>query len=273
MTSTAPTLDWFGQFTNSEVEYAYRKHRLDLDRVQLRLVSIIVVMAEVAFVMNDIRVASPDSAMWIALFIMRFTLVAFTVGYGIAVSRVRSAQTLDALTMFIILAITLIALGVDAARPKDFFTHVGADIVILFGIYFVIPLSQTLRIASAGAFTLALFFLYFVYKEIPDALTGTSVFVSVTIANLLGGLISFRVARIQRGEYTALRNEQAARHAHEEALANIRSLSGLIPICAGCKKVRNDEGFWEQVESYVRDRSEADFSHSLCPVCAEEYGK
>ncbi len=248
-------------------------HRLDSDQAQLRLVSMIVVMAELAFVFNDVRVATPDSATWSALFAIRFALVGLTAGYGLTVGRVRSARTLDAMTMFIIVAITVLSLGVDAARPKDFYTHVGADIVILFGIYFVIPLSQLLRIASAAAYTAALFTLYFVYKELPDSLTGTSVFVSVSIANLLGALISFRVARIQRAEYTALKNEQAARQAHEEALANIRSLSGLIPICAGCKKVRNDEGFWEQVESYVRDRSEADFSHSLCPVCAVEYGK
>lgn len=246
-------------------------HRLDSDRTQLRLVSIIVVMAELAFVFNDLRVAAPESTKWFVLMAIRFTLVGITLGYGLTVPRIRSARALDAMTMFIILAITVLSLGVDAARPKDFFAHVGADIVILFGIYFVIPLSQSLRIGSAAAYTLALFTLYFGYKELPNALTGTSVFVSVSIANLLGALISFRVARIQRAEYTALRNEQAARQAHEEALANIRSLSGLIPICAGCKKVRNDEGFWEQVENYIRDRSEADFSHSLCPVCAEEY--
>jgi two-component system response regulator VanR len=48
---------------------------------------------------------------------------------------------------------------------------------------------------------------------------------------------------------------------------NIRILKGLIPICANCKKVRNDDGFWEQVEVYIRDHSEADFSHSICPNC------
>lgn len=51
---------------------------------------------------------------------------------------------------------------------------------------------------------------------------------------------------------------------------NIRVLKGLIPICANCKKVRNDDGFWEQVEVYVRDHSEADFSHSICPNCVKE---
>lgn len=55
----------------------------------------------------------------------------------------------------------------------------------------------------------------------------------------------------------------------EKALAEIKTLSGMIPICANCKKIRNDEGFWEQVETYVRDRSEADFSHAICPDCID----
>ena len=51
----------------------------------------------------------------------------------------------------------------------------------------------------------------------------------------------------------------------QEALKRVRQLSGLIPICASCKKVRTDEGYWEQVEVYVRDHSEAEFSHGKGP--------
>jgi PAS domain S-box-containing protein len=54
-----------------------------------------------------------------------------------------------------------------------------------------------------------------------------------------------------------------------EALSKVKTLSGLLPICASCKKIRNDKGYWEQMEVYIRDHSEADFSHSICPECAE----
>jgi len=56
----------------------------------------------------------------------------------------------------------------------------------------------------------------------------------------------------------------------KDALSKIKSLTGLLPICANCKKVRNDKGFWEPIEIYIRDRSEADFSHGICPECAKE---
>lgn len=53
----------------------------------------------------------------------------------------------------------------------------------------------------------------------------------------------------------------------EAALDNVKTLRGLIPICAHCKKVRNDKGYWEQVETYVRHRTDARFSHGICPDC------
>ncbi|HOP62309.1 MAG TPA: hypothetical protein PK358_00620 [Spirochaetota bacterium] len=53
----------------------------------------------------------------------------------------------------------------------------------------------------------------------------------------------------------------------KDALAKVRQLTGLLPICASCKKIRNDKGQWEQLEVYIRDHSEADFSHGLCPDC------
>jgi len=56
----------------------------------------------------------------------------------------------------------------------------------------------------------------------------------------------------------------------QKALDEVKTLSGLIPICAQCKKVRDDKGYWNQIESYIHKHSDADFSHSICPECAEE---
>jgi len=53
-----------------------------------------------------------------------------------------------------------------------------------------------------------------------------------------------------------------------QAFEQIKTLKGFIPICASCKNVRDDKGFWHQVESYIRDHSEAEFSHGICPECA-----
>jgi len=75
-----------------------------------------------------------------------------------------------------------------------------------------------------------------------------------------------------------------AAHVHKEeqarlienlnaALANVKLLSGFLPICASCKKIRDDKGYWQQIESYIHEHSEAEFSHGICPDCARKiYG-
>ncbi|RJP85204.1 MAG: hypothetical protein C4518_16390 [Desulfobacteraceae bacterium] len=55
----------------------------------------------------------------------------------------------------------------------------------------------------------------------------------------------------------------------QKALNEVKTLNGLIPICAQCKKVRDDKGYWNQIESYIQERSDADFSHSICPDCSK----
>ena len=57
----------------------------------------------------------------------------------------------------------------------------------------------------------------------------------------------------------------------QKALSEIKTLRGILPICAHCKKIRNDEGYWDQIESYIRDHSEAKFSHGICQECAKKY--
>ncbi|MCP4754538.1 MAG: response regulator, partial [Proteobacteria bacterium] len=54
-----------------------------------------------------------------------------------------------------------------------------------------------------------------------------------------------------------------------EALNDIKTLHGLLPICSSCKKIRDDKGYWQQIETYIEARSEAEFSHGLCQECAD----
>jgi hypothetical protein len=56
----------------------------------------------------------------------------------------------------------------------------------------------------------------------------------------------------------------------EKALEEIKILRGFLPICASCKKIRDDKGYWTQMEAYIRDHSEAEFSHGICPECVKK---
>ncbi|MCC5850768.1 MAG: response regulator [Verrucomicrobia bacterium] len=57
----------------------------------------------------------------------------------------------------------------------------------------------------------------------------------------------------------------------QEALGQIKTLRGILPICSGCKKIRDDKGYWQQVEVYLQAHSDAEFSHGLCPECLQGY--
>jgi hypothetical protein len=54
-------------------------------------------------------------------------------------------------------------------------------------------------------------------------------------------------------------------------LARVKTLSGLLPICSSCKKIRDDEGYWQQLETYIARHSQAEFTHSMCPDCATRF--
>jgi PAS domain S-box-containing protein len=89
----------------------------------------------------------------------------------------------------------------------------------------------------------------------------------------LAGRITHYVA--VKEDITARKQTEAERdrliHDLQDALANVKSLSGLLPICAGCKKIRDDKGYWSQVESYIQKHSEVRFSHGMCPDCLKKW--
>jgi DNA-binding response OmpR family regulator len=87
------------------------------------------------------------------------------------------------------------------------------------------------------------------------------------------------LARIQAGERIkraedALREKERQQQTLisqlEEALAEIKTLKGCIPICATCKKIRDDEGFWNHLEAYISKHTDATFTHGICPTCLEQ---
>jgi len=103
---------------------------------------------------------------------------------------------------------------------------------------------------------------------------GTTFTVEVSASNvtsvkgeLVGRVASF-VNITKRKEVEADREKLIQKL--QDALDKIKVLRGIIPICASCKKIRDDKGYWNQLESYIREHSEAEFSHGICPDCAQK---
>jgi hypothetical protein len=80
-------------------------------------------------------------------------------------------------------------------------------------------------------------------------------------------VFSFGIEASRHRYYTELAEEKERL---EEATKQIKILSGLLPICSSCKKIRDDKGYWKQIEGYIHEHSEATFTHTVCPECVRE---
>ncbi len=119
-------------------------------------------------------------------------------------------------------------------------------------------------------------------RDIPVIFISASVELDERVAGLRLGAVDFVTKPFQREELLArvethlelfrmrTRLEQQAAELRD-ALAKVKTLSGFIPICASCKKIRDDQGYWNQIEKYLLEHSDAQFSHGLCPECLEKF--
>ena len=107
------------------------------------------------------------------------------------------------------------------------------------------------------------------------AISGSDRYFSVKLSGMLDISKKYKGTIIHIEDRTLLRNAEKEREKLiadlKKALTEVRRLSGLLPICSFCKKIRDDKGYWSQLESYISEHSDAQFSHGLCPECLKEH--
>ncbi len=97
------------------------------------------------------------------------------------------------------------------------------------------------------------------------------IFNGIPVLDEVGNLIGYRgVAKDITQQKHAEEEREKLIAELEAAISKIKALGGLIPICASCKKIRDDKGYWNKLEAYIENHSEAEFSHGICPECASE---
>jgi hypothetical protein len=90
-------------------------------------------------------------------------------------------------------------------------------------------------------------------------------YIFILVVGLIGVFCGFRLLKDKE-----LQRKKIIREL-ESSIGEVKKLSGLLPICSHCKKIRDDKGYWNQIEAYVQEHSEAEFSHSICTECAKKY--
>ncbi len=181
--------------------------------------------------------------------------------------------------------IGILGMIITAPQPANMGYYAGLMLVLMYGYT-----ALRLRFIWATAVGWAIVLLYEIVAlyviRIPTRIFISNNFFLVT-SSLIGMIASYSIEYFVRRTFYAqhlLRrqkakvleiNQELESKVRElkEASAKIKTLSGLLPICSKCKKIRDDKGYWKQIEHYISIHSDAEFSHGLCPECAQElYG-
>ena len=160
---------------------------------------------------------------------------------------------------------------VDHSRPEEYISHYPLDMVLLLGLYLAFPIPLKQRVIAALSFSIVSVILLFVVKEPTHDFARGSISSSFVIANVIGFLAARWNGISRRTTFGHIENDHAVSIRLAEAVRIARDLSLLLPICSVCKKVRRDDGYWQQIDVFLRDHSPAYFSHSMCSDCMKEW--
>lgn len=202
---------------------------------------------------------------------VRGSLLALTVGIVVLLPRIASGPSRDRLITIWCLYFAAVAIFINITRPPDYIQHSIIDVLILMTLYFLFPLPAPLYAIAPIVFSVGNLTMIYAVKTSISPLETNVLIITYILGNALGLYTAGRMIHYRRGHFLALEKEQGLRAELEEAMNNLKTLQGMLPICAHCKKVRDDQGYWTQIEQYIRTHSEAEFTHGICPECIKEH--
>lgn len=211
----------------------------------------------------------PHSAERTALVLARAALTLLSAVVLVLVQKTHSPATLDRVVSVWVVATVVAKFFVLARRPSGYFGYVPADFVCLLLAPLALPIPLRAQLASMFAFATEDGVIALFYRAHLDMPTFAARVASYVFAMSLGAFGAYRIHVMMRRQFRALSEEVAEREALVSAMAELRTLRGILPMCAQCHKIRDAEGRWRPVDVYVRDHTHAEFSHGFCPVCFE----
>lgn len=257
--SPAPDAATAHAFANPALEAQYRQDRLPADRrLAATLLGVAAALtAPLAVVDLAAMVARPELA-W--LLPTRGAVVLVGVAAAVVSLRARSARTLDGVTFAWALLLAALAVAVGSSRPRDYTLNFAFEVLVITANWALLPNTlprQALAglLHTAGSIVVAVRWRELGGPAVPAlglALLG---------ANVVGWFASTRLHLARRAEFLERRRLAAA-------LAEVRTLRGLIAICASCKSIRTEAGDWHRLERYLTDHTDALLTHGICEACA-----
>lgn len=266
-TSKEDRVRLMGEFADPKLEAAYRRRYAPQDRLFGR---VIVAMAAVTVLalglMDRSQIADDTTFVW-----MQAVRVTFFLLSGVTIFLLRgrpSPATFVRVTFgWYLLTVGVHLFGGYAWPAGHTDLRLAATVAVLTS-YTIMPLPMRYQAAGAGLHTLASLVLMIWLNPPSDQTALFSDIIWLGLLNVLGMFMSYRLHSRQRRLFAAALRQTELSASLGRALAEVRTLRGLIRVCAWCRKVDADGG-WKQLEAYVKEHSHAEFTHGMCPTCLE----
>lgn len=251
-------------------ELAFRRQSLPGEVRQATALIVAAMALLVAFGVNDLRVAwgTPD---WGTLALIRIAVLGASLATLAAVRNSRDPARIDGWISGYLVVLGGAAVALSALRPAT--SPVPHLVNALALMAFLGAYPGPTRMALPGAALLGAGSLLVLAVKGPPADPLALVAVpSVLVGGAaMGWWVSREVQLARRELFLAIDNQRRANEQLRAAQDELRSLRGIIPICGHCKRIRTDTGYWQDLEQFLSDRSDASFSHGICPDCARTY--
>lgn len=246
-------------FADPEVEASFRLDRLPEDRrLAATLIAIGTIIVGLLTVVDRALLAVQPGLYW--LLPVRVATVFLGVAAAWLAARARRPATLDTVTFCWALLLSAVALAVGPTRPRGYQLNFAFEAIIVTANWALLPNTLRRQAAAGLAHTGAALMVGALWRDLMNPVV-PALGLAFLSANLVGWFTSTRLHLARRREYLERRRLG-------EALAEVRTLRGLIPICASCKSIRNEAGEWRRLEEYLSRHTDATLTHGLCEPCA-----
>jgi hypothetical protein len=252
-------------FKNKDDERGFRAHFDEVERKNCRLAVYLSLVIVVVFATSDARLLPPEDLPTVRGLRAGFVAIILVIGWLL---RRADSQQRDALMLFWMSFAAIMNAVITYGRPDDHFAFVAVDLVVIMTFHNLISGAFLIQVTGAVAFSAISIFVV-ASKDLGERGEATAIGMAYLLCHVVGAAVSRRNHFLRRKQHSALLFEQELRARLEATTREIKELRGIVPICASCKCVRDDGGFWHQVEAYVEARSDAQFSHGVCPNCAK----
>jgi hypothetical protein len=237
-------------------ELAYREHFLDNDIRQLAVTSYAVALLLIAMTIVDLSRLAEEPAFVNGVAIK---IILMFIGLGVAriVAVMRQPRVMD---LCALLYTALFAVGLLLTYASNDYSGVRITallVVFIYTAHFAFPVYASYLLPAMTILIVGETAMIFVQNRADLVLDRPVILVAILFAQMMSVLASSLHHR--------------ARYSIFHALNQVKTLSGFLPICASCKKIRNDEGYYQQIEQYIAENSDAKFTHGICPTCAKDF--